>query len=78
MGRISLSFDEVETNRGHRPGVRSYADSPIPRDRGEELGVFHMGSTAIVVTPSECKLEIVAEAGESVRVGECIARGGLR
>ena len=77
VGRIGLSFDEVETNRGHQPGVRSYADSPIPRERGDELGVFHMGSTAIVMTPPGCKLEIVAEPGASVRMGECIARGGL-
>jgi phosphatidylserine decarboxylase len=77
VGRIGLSFDEVETNRGHRPGVRSYVGSPIPRNRGDELGVFHMGSTAIVMTPPACKLEIVAESGASVRMGECIARGGV-
>jgi phosphatidylserine decarboxylase len=77
VGRIGLSFDEVQTNRGHEPGVRSYADSPVPRDRGDELGVFHMGSTAIVMTPPECKLEIMAEAGAVVRMGQCIARGGL-
>lgn len=77
VGRIGLAFDEVETNRGHAPGVRSYADSPIPRDRGDELGVFHMGSTAIVMTPPECKLEIIAKPGESVRMGESIAKGGV-
>jgi phosphatidylserine decarboxylase len=77
VGRIGLSFDELETNRGHEPGVRSYVDSPIPRDRGDELGVFHMGSTAIVMTPPECKLELVAEPGASVRMGECVARGGV-
>jgi len=78
VGRIGLSFDEVETNRGHEPGVRSYAESPIPRDRGDELGVFHMGSTAIVMTPPECELQVVAAPGASVRMGECIARGALR
>ena len=77
VGRIGLAFDEVETNQGHTPGVRSYANAPIARDRGEELGVFHMGSTAIVMTPPECVLEIVAEPGAAVRMGECIARGGI-
>ena len=77
VGRIGLSFDEVQTNRGHEPGVRSYADAPIPRDRGDEIGVFHMGSTAIVMTPPECALEVAAVPGASVRMGECIARGGL-
>jgi phosphatidylserine decarboxylase len=78
VGRIGLSFDEVQTNRGHVPGVRSYADSPIPRDRGEELGVFHMGSTAIVMVPPECELSITAEKGAAVRMGECVAKGSRR
>ena len=78
VGRIGLSFDDVQTNRGDAPGVRSYAESPIPRDRGEELGVFHMGSTAIVMTPPECVLEIVAEAGSAARMGECLAKGRCR
>ncbi|MBW2626948.1 MAG: phosphatidylserine decarboxylase [Deltaproteobacteria bacterium] len=77
VGRIGLSFDDVQTNRGDTPGLRSYADSPIPRDRGDELGVFHMGSTAIVMTPPECKLDVVAQAGASIRMGEAMATGGV-
>ena len=77
VGRIGLSFDEVETNRGDVPGVRDYANAPIPRDRGEELGVFHMGSTAIVMTPPECALALVATPGSSIRMGERVAIGGL-
>ena len=78
VGRIGLSFDNLQTNRGARPGVRSYADSPVSRDRGEELGVFHMGSTVVVLTPPECELDIVAEAGATIRMGEAMAVGGLR
>lgn len=78
VGRIGLSFDDVQTNRGDTPGLRSYADSPIPRDRGEELGVFHMGSTAIVMTPPECELEVFVEQGASIRMGEVMAKGGRR
>jgi phosphatidylserine decarboxylase len=77
VGRIGLSFDDVQTNRGDTPGLRSYADSPIPRDRGDELGVFHMGSTAIVMTPAECKLDVVVQAGASIRMGEVMAKGGV-
>ncbi len=77
VGRIGLSFDDLQTNRGDAPGVRSYADSPIALDRGEELGVFHMGSTAIVMTPPACELEVASEAGASVRMGEAMAIGGL-
>ena len=78
VGRIGLSFDDVQTNRGDTPGLRSYADSPIPLDRGDELGVFHMGSTAIVMTPPACELEVVAKAGSSIRMGEVMAKGAKR
>ena len=78
VGRIGLSFDDVQTNRGDTPGLRSYADSPIARDRGDELGVFHMGSTAIVMTPPSCALEVVATAGSSIRMGEVMAKGETR
>jgi hypothetical protein len=57
--------------------VRSYADSAIARDRGEELGVFHMGSTAIVMTPPACALDVTVEAGASIRMGEAMAVGGV-
>ncbi len=77
VGRIGLSFDDLETNRGDAPGVRSYVDSPVALDRGEELGVFHMGSTAIVMTPPTCALEVVMESGASVRMGEAMAIGGV-
>lgn len=76
VGRIGLSFDDLETNRGDAPGLRSYAGTPIPRRRGEELGVFHMGSTAIVMTPTSCALDLVVEAGATVRMGQAIAVGG--
>ena len=77
VGRIGVSFDEVETNRGDVPGLRSYADSPIRRDRGEELGVFHMGSTAIVMVPPGYALDVRARAGNAIRMGEVMAVGGL-
>jgi phosphatidylserine decarboxylase len=77
VGRIGLSFDDVQTNRGDTPGVRSYVEAPIPRDRGDELGVFHMGSTAIVMTPPRCKLEVLVRAGTAIRMGETMARGGV-
>ena len=76
VGRIGLSFDRLETNQGHAPGVRRFLDAPIPRDRGEELGVFHMGSTAIVMTPSDCALDALVEAGATVRMGQALATGG--
>jgi len=40
--------------------------------------VFHMGSTAIVMTPPACALEVVAKAGSSIRMGEVMAKGETR
>jgi len=78
VGRIGLSFDPLETNRGHAPGLRSFTHAPIALDRGDELGVFHMGSTAIVMAPPECVLGFDAQAGAPVRMGQAIATGEAR
>ncbi|MAQ15531.1 MAG: phosphatidylserine decarboxylase [Sandaracinus sp.] len=74
VGRIGLSFDSVETNVGHEPGPRDYGGDGPPMDRAEELGVFYLGSTAIVFVGPESPLEIVIGEGEHVRVGQAIAR----
>jgi phosphatidylserine decarboxylase len=78
VGRIGLSFDDLQTNRGHAPGLRRYPDSSISLVRGDELGVFHMGSTAIVMTPPGCGLDVVVRAGAVTRMGEAMARGRHR
>jgi hypothetical protein len=36
-----------------------------------------MGSTAIVMTPPACQLDVVVQAGASVRMGEVMAKGSL-
>ena len=77
VGRIELSFDDLQTNRGDAPGLRKYADVPIALDRGDELGVFHMGSTAIVMTPRACRLDLDAQASTPIRMGERMAVGGI-
>jgi len=37
-----------------------------------------MGSTAIVMTPPECELDVVAQPGASIRIGEVMARARRR
>ena len=77
VGRIGLSFDDLTTNSGYTAGKRSYAHSPIPRSRGDELGVFHLGSTAIVLVPAACRLEHSVTPGSLTRMGERLALGGV-
>ena len=75
VGRISLAFDhEVWTNRGQAPGVRRYGDDGPPLDKGEELGTFHLGSTAIVFVPPSRAMRFAVSAGAMVRVGEAVLR----
>ncbi len=75
VGRISVSFDEdVITNSGRTGCVRVYNGKAPQLQRGSELGVFHLGSTAIVLLPRDDRLSVVKQRNERVRMGEAIAR----
>ncbi len=75
VGRISVSFDEsVMTNDGRPVGLRVYGDAPPQLDRGDELGVFHLGSTVVLFTSPGAPLDLLVSAGSRVRMGEAIAR----
>jgi phosphatidylserine decarboxylase len=78
VGHITLSYDRgVRTHRSGAAGrngwVQRYA-SPRPVARGGELGMFHLGSTVILLfEPGRVKLDL--ERGQTVRMGQRI---GLR
>lgn len=74
VGRIGLSFDDVETNIGRPGGLRTYGSASPTLDRGEELGVFNLGSTVIAFIGPEAAVEWSVEPSQMVRVGEALAR----
>lgn len=75
VGRISVSFDEdVITNNGRAGCFRVYNGNSPQLQRGSELGVFHLGSTAILLLPRDDRLSMVKQRNERVRMGEAIAR----
>jgi phosphatidylserine decarboxylase len=74
VGLVTLCFDDLVTNDGLVSQTRNYADHPIGIDRGEELGVFHLGSTVIVMTTAECVLDAHLQVGSRVRMGQTIGR----
>ena len=80
VGRISVSFDpSVMTNVGRGPTtVRYPAESGPTVERGDELGMFHLGSTAIVITAPEVGAELSVAPGQVVRMGceLAVARAG--
>lgn len=76
VGRIGLAFDDLETNRDLEASVKHYGASGLDRAKGDELGVFHLGSTAIVFTTPAARLAFRIEAGATVRMGQAVATGG--
>jgi phosphatidylserine decarboxylase len=75
VGRISLAFDPLLTNDGVDHGERLYGLQEGPElQMGDELGAFHLGSTAIVFTGPAASLRLVKRAGDRVRMGEALMR----
>jgi phosphatidylserine decarboxylase len=77
VGRISMSFDAtIMTNVGRGPTTVRYhgAEGPV-LERGDELGMFHLGSTAIVFTGPDHPVELAVSSGETVRMGRALAIG---
>jgi len=75
VGRISVSFDDsILTNDGRPAGLRVYGDSPPLLARGAELGVFHLGSTVVLLIAPGQPLALLPRAGDRIRMGDAIAR----
>jgi phosphatidylserine decarboxylase len=75
---VTASYDpEVATHRHEfsRAALRHRQyDAPKPIGRGDELGIFHLGSTTIVVfQPGRVELDALT-SGASVKMGVGIGR----
>lgn len=75
VGRISIAFDSsIMTNVGRAPTTQRYDPSHAPvLERGAELGVFHLGSTVVLLTSPERSCSLLVRAGDRVRVGRAMA-----
>ena len=78
VGHVTVSYDEdVATHRrGFLRAAVSHRryDDPKPIQRGQELGIFHLGSTTIVVfEPGRAELGTFAP-GETMKMGIAIGR----
>ncbi len=73
VGKMTLSFDErIETNSDTRE-IRVYDYDDVTLKRGEELGMFMMGST-IVMLFEEGTVDLVENLeGRKVRFGDVVA-----
>jgi phosphatidylserine decarboxylase len=73
VGRVHAFYDPTvpHTNRpGAAPRAREY-ETPIPVEKGQELGAFEMGSTVILLfEPGRVRLDPRLAPGARVRMGE--------
>jgi phosphatidylserine decarboxylase len=77
VGRVRAFYDPTVpfTNQGAPFQVRDY-ESPLPVEKGQELGAFEMGSTVILLfEPGKVRLDVRLVPGARVRVGEAIGEG---
>ena len=74
VGHITVKFDEdLQTNKNSRGGDYHYPEGPKVA-RGDELGTFHLGSTAIVLVESKAVVLDDLEPGQAVRMGSSLGR----
>jgi phosphatidylserine decarboxylase len=72
VGRVSLAFADLVTHAGARAG-RFVPEAPVAVRRGEEVGVFNLGSTVVLLVADPALVTPVA-AGGRVRVGQALWR----
>jgi phosphatidylserine decarboxylase len=77
VSNIEITHDALETRylrRRKRSPHRVEFERPIPVSRGEELGIFHLGSTTILIfEPGRIRPGSLRE-GDAVRLGQEICR----
>ena len=73
VGRITLGFTELRTNAG-AAAVRTEPLQPIPVRRGDELGVFNLGSTVVLLVGDRSLVPAEVAPGGLVRMGEALWR----
>jgi phosphatidylserine decarboxylase len=76
VGQITLAYDTsvTTTKRGpRRPITETIHTPPKPLTKGAELGIFHMGSTVIVLfAPGVLSIEVSSLCGRRVHMGETL------
>lgn len=74
VARIHASYDSITTHTGQPRETKVYP-SPIPVEKGGELGMFEMGSTVILLfEQGKAAWDPFLTAGAKVRMGQRIGR----
>jgi phosphatidylserine decarboxylase len=75
VGRMTLAFDTLTTNAG-LPATAVRPATPLPVERGQELGAFNLGSTVVLLIGRAEGLRPQARPGELVKMGQALWRPG--
>lgn len=75
VGKITLSYEKQTTNRWVRIARRIVYDEPLKVKKGEELAVFEMGSTVVLLFEAGCaEIDEAVHTGMKVQLGQRIAK----
>jgi phosphatidylserine decarboxylase len=76
VGKITLSYADEKTNRffGRNRDRRFDKASEISINKGDEVGMFHLGSTVILLFEKGFMKFEGLETGNKVRLGQVIGR----
>lgn len=73
VGRITLSYSKTVTNRAFRKKEEKlFHNNSLPIKKGDELGIFHIGSTIILLFQKNMMNFNRFRKGERLRMGEVL------
>ena len=76
VGRMGLAFHGTRTNGRFRRREEITLDAPVELAHGDELGVFNLGSTVIlIIAEPDFDFEPHLTPGQPVRMGELLGHG---
>ena len=73
VGKMTLGFDDeilTNTHPHHVTPVEKIYEKPIPIQRGDEVGIFHMGSTVIMFYENGLLEDLPSGEAYQVKMGE--------
>ncbi len=75
VGRIGVSFHDIETNHRFRRRREFELDEPVGVHHGDELGIFNLGSTVIIlIEHPDFVFDQTLAAGQHLKVGQLLGR----
>ncbi|QDG49803.1 phosphatidylserine decarboxylase [Persicimonas caeni] len=76
VGRIGVSFHDIETNHRFRRRRELELEEPVAIDHGDELGLFNLGSTVIVlIEHPDFAFDPTLATGQHLKMGQFL--GGV-